>query len=337
LEYILEKLTIHEKGVSGKPTAYDPLMKSHQWKAAKLFKDPETGHIYSNKIKIEGAKYIIEHLWSASNTDQLSFRLGGMVPAFIPVPSTSGYNVLASSFAKKLTDDLGGVVLEGFQFVDTLHQVPMKDIPSQYRPYVTREYYFQNVDKLLYLVANKAVVVVDDVFSTGASAKSFCNTLKFHDIQVHTVAGLVGDTRLTAEPQLISKLQKTLKNYHLTELRAKNIADRLSRGQITVLIDSINKTRSYDELVQIARNLQGVLDVRFTGSHVQNSRGASGTFANTEGNGISSPDAGQGVQTYSGSPSVGHPFSKQNVLTNNSSEKGPDGDMEELPSPRPRM
>jgi hypothetical protein len=106
------------------------------------------------------------------------------------------------------------------------------------------------------------------VFSSGASAKSFCNVLKFHKIQVHTVAGLLGDTRLSAEPQLRSKLQKTLKNLHLTQYKSKNICDQLSRGQILILIDSINKTRCQDELGQLTGNLQRVLDFRFTGSNV---------------------------------------------------------------------
>ncbi|MDR1872927.1 MAG: phosphoribosyltransferase [Deltaproteobacteria bacterium] len=287
----MAKLTIHEKGVSGKLTVFDPLMKSKHWLAAKLESDPETGQTFTVEEKNEGAKFIIDHLWSKANSAELLLRLGDKTPVFLPVPSTTGANVLASYFAKILYEEFGGEILEGFQFIAPLHQVPMKDIPSQYRPFIIRKYFLENKEILLSLTANKAVVVVDDVFSTGASAKYFCNYLKLNQIQVHTVAGLIGDTRLTAEPQLISKLQRTLKNSNLTQLKAKNITDQLSRGQIIVLIDLINKTKSHDELGQIAGFLQIALDGGTVKSLQRNLRGPLGIFANIGRNGYSGPDA----------------------------------------------
>jgi hypothetical protein len=266
-----EKLIIHEPGVSGQLSPYDLSMKGPEWKAAKFYKDPNTDKVYSLAQKIAGANYIIDKLWSPSNSAQLLALLEGRVPVFTPVPSTSGCNVVASAFAKKLADDLGGEVVEGFQFLDALHQVPIKFIPTMYKPYTIRDFYVNNEDELSRLIGDKAVVVVDDVFSTGASAKSFCVALQFSKIQVHTVAGLMGDTRLTPEPSLIEDLRMVLNNCHLTQFIAQDIAVWLSRGQIGILIKSIKKMRFKVEISLLAENLQRVLDYRLNGSDAPNS------------------------------------------------------------------
>jgi hypothetical protein len=138
----------------------------------------------------------------------------------------------------------------------------MKNVPRDNRPYVPREYVLFSPEELRRRIAGRPVVVVEDVFSSGASARGFCDSLAEASIQVTTVVGLLGDSRLDCEPQLLSRLQRTLKHAGIS-VKSKDIAAVLSRGQVNILIDNINKAQGKDdEHARIAENLQRVLDSR---------------------------------------------------------------------------
>jgi orotate phosphoribosyltransferase len=178
------------------------------------------------------------------------------------MPSTSGQNVLPETLAERLRDDLGGQVIFGMLVAHSVHVVPMKEIPASQRPFVPREYVLEDPESLRERIGRGAVVVVEDVFSSGASAKAFCDTLKEAKIQVVTVAGLLGDSRLAAEPQMVSKLQRALKISGIEGIKAKDIGSVLSRGQVATLIDLIGNARGKDEHERIAGGLRGILDSR---------------------------------------------------------------------------
>ncbi|MDR0867254.1 MAG: phosphoribosyltransferase [Planctomycetota bacterium] len=254
-------LTLNEKGVSGKPTAYDAIMSSPEWKAAKNKYD-ETGKEYESVEKERGADVVVAHLWNADKSAELAKRLNGLPPLFIIMPSTSGANALVPALARRLVNDLGGSEIDGTAIANRLHSIPMKDVPREERPFVAREYVLENPDVLRQNAKGKAVVIVEDVFSSGASAKAFCDTLAEAKIQVTTVAGLLGDSRLSVEPQLVSKLQKTLQRAEIP-VKGKEIAKILSRGQVETLIDDVNQVQGdRNEYAKIARDLRGILDSR---------------------------------------------------------------------------
>ncbi|MCC8166297.1 MAG: phosphoribosyltransferase [Planctomycetes bacterium] len=170
--------------------------------------DPVTNIVFSDNERYDGATFIVDQLWKTECTIELKKRLEGMEPVFITMPSTSRQNVLPQVLAGKLQEELGGTILSGEVISAPLFDKEMKTVPSTERPFVPREFFLHSPYALRKETAGKAVVVVEDVFSSGASAKAFCDTLKDSKIQVHTVAGLLGDSRLVAEPQMVIKLQK---------------------------------------------------------------------------------------------------------------------------------
>lgn len=298
-------LTLHERGVSGRPTAFDRLMKSPQWKAAKARVNPETGREFSDQERNDGAMYIVGQLWSASQTEELRRRLDGKEPVFITMPSTTGQNLLPIALGQVLQGELGGWIIDGGDIAKAVHYVAMKDVPVEQRPFVPREYVLKDPDGLRQSVAGKAVVVVEDVFSSGASAKAFCDSLSESKIQVTTVAGLLGDSRLSSEPQLVGKLAKTLKHAEI-DLKAKDITQVLSRGQVTTLIDIVN-SRGKHEYDAIAKGIRGVLDSRAARYLGQDSWRwtQGGGFGHHATKDIGREGAGVGIPSQSGSQGSG--------------------------------
>ena len=182
-------------------------------------------------------------------------------PLFITVPSTSGQNTPPERLAELLRRDLGGEVISGMDVAEAVHLQAMKDVPRESRPFVPREYSVFYIEQIKGETAGKTVVVVEDVFSSGASAKAFRDTLTEAGIQVTITVGLPGDSRLQAEPQLVKKLEKTFRNAGINGVSAKDAARVLARNQITTLIDVINE-RGKDGCQGIAEALQRVLNSR---------------------------------------------------------------------------
>ncbi len=258
-------LTLHEKGVTAVPTAYSALMDGPDWWAAKTSWNYLDNRPYTDEEKRASAERIVDALWSAEKTAELRARIGDQEPVFVTVPSTSRANALVPALAERLCAQYGldknTAVFDGEKAAKVLHSEPMKNVPRESRPYVPREYVLLSPQTLRQQIAGRAVVVVEDVFSSGASAKGFCDVLAEARIQVTTVVGLLGDSRLDCEPQLVDKLQRTLKHAGIS-VKSKDIAAVLSRGQVNILIDNINRTRDQDEHSRIAANLQRVLDSR---------------------------------------------------------------------------
>ncbi len=228
--------------------------------AAKTLINPETKKPWTDDERLAGALFIVLQLWQDSHTNDVKKRLGGREPAFITMPSTTGQNLLPKVLGQLLHSELGGNLLFGNAIASSMHVLAMKDVPAESRPFIPREYMIHNPRALQRDVAGKAVVVVEDVFSSGASAKAFCDALSECTIQVTTVAGLLGDSRLAAEPQMIQKLSKALKRINI-DCKARDVAAVLSRGQIATLIDILN-TRGSDERDAIAEGIQRVLNSR---------------------------------------------------------------------------
>lgn len=258
-------LTLFEKGITATLATSSPLIDEMDWWAAKTKYNYLEDRPYTDAEKQAGAKRIVNALWPEKKTQDLRNRLGGKEPVFITVPSTSGQNKLVPALAERLCQDWGldkdVAVIEGEEIAKFLHSEPMKGIPREARPYASREYLLLSPQTLRQQVAERAVVIVEDVFSSGASAKGFCDALAEQDIQVTTVVGLLGDSQLSCEPQLVSKLRRTLKNASIS-IKAKDIATVLSRGQVNILIDNINSAKDKNEYERIAANLQRILDCR---------------------------------------------------------------------------
>jgi hypothetical protein len=242
------RTTQHETGITALPRANREIMKSAD------FADAKNGNPAA-------AARVVDKVWSEKQMRELAAHLDpNKETVFITVPSTSGTNEIPNALAKKLADGLGGVHVDSKGVYRAGVIDPMKTIPVVDRPFSPRGYALENPEAIQAL-AGKQVVVVEDILTTGASARQFITALRKEGIDVTTVAGLMGNARMDAPPQLISKLQATLRNAGM-DVKGRQLADVLSRGEIEAIIARINRTGGQNERTELAAKLRGLLDER---------------------------------------------------------------------------
>ena len=242
----------HERGISAREHTDRALQESEDWRAAKSG-DPDA------------AMRVVESVWTPDRTAALAARLD---PAkgtlFVSVPSTTGQNELPKVLGRYLAQQLDGVFEDGDAYFTAEHKAPVKGISPQKRPFAIRKYQPVERTALRQAAQVRNVVVTEDVFTTGASAKAFVRALNESGIHVDSVAGIMGDARLDPEPQLVSKLARTLRNAGIG-VKAKDLAWLLSKGEVNVIIQNIHGARTDNERYELARQLQGLLDERTPG------------------------------------------------------------------------
>jgi len=258
----------HERGISARAHTDRALQDSEDWRAAK-------------SGDADAALRVVESVWTPDRTKALAARLDpAKETLFVSVPSTSGRNELPKVLGRHLVQRLGGVFEDGDAYFKSKHEAPVKGIPPRERPFAIRAYQPVERTTLRLAAQGRNVVVTEDVFTTGASAKAFVRALNESGIHVESVAGIMGDARLDPEPQLVSKLARTLRHAGIG-VRAKDLAALLSKGEVNVIIQNIHEARTDHERDELARNLQGLLDERtpsllgplLRGQRTQSSRG----------------------------------------------------------------
>jgi len=118
-------------------------------------------------------------------------------------------------------------------------------------------------------------------------------------------AALMGDARLDAPPQLVSKLQDALRHAGINDVKGRPLAEVLSKGEVGVIIKRINETRGANDRAELAAKLQGILDSRPSEAVGQHSRMDAGIPGSAERNGLGHEGAPEGVQTGPGSLGLG--------------------------------
>lgn len=242
----------HERGICAKGHTDRSLQASEDWRAAK-------------SGDAAAALRVVESVWTPDQTKALAARLD---PAkgtlFVSVPSSTGQNELPKALGRYLAQRLGGKFEEGDTYFTAEHEAPVKGIPPHERPFAIRKYHPDGKITLQQAALGRNVVVTEDVFTTGASAKAFVRALNESGIHVDSVAGIMGDARLDPEPQLVSKLARTLRNAGIG-VKAKDLAALLSKGEVNVIIQNIHEARTEYERNELTRKLQGLFDERTPG------------------------------------------------------------------------
>ncbi len=144
-------------------------------------------------------------------------------------------------------------------YFDVLHERQSKQVRPFERVFHPRIYEAFNSEVLKAVSENREVIVIDDIFTTGGSAASIIRTLDKIGIPVKAVAGYFGNTKLAVPPQIISSMQKALKNAGIP-IKAKEISKNLTFAEAKIIIELIRKAGSEDEKNELTIKLQGLSD-----------------------------------------------------------------------------
>ena len=285
----MEESPYRRNGVTASPQTRHPLRETPDWQAAK---NNTGGH------GMENARRIIAQLWKPEFSEDVAERIAGLQHVrFVTVPSTSGRNQLPIALAERLKEDLRtGHVIVGEKIAYSDDVQPMKDVPMIERPFMPRCYKLKPESGL---TRKTHVVVVEDIMSSGASAKAFVDCLRESGIPVVTTVCLLGKPKLFAEPVLVRELQRSFREHHV-DLDARQVADVLAKNQILLLMEHMKRRKN--ELSSIAERISGVLDARLVehmGSHSQRET-SPGRFSSGKNQG--NARSGDGVRDQPHSP-----------------------------------
>jgi hypothetical protein len=256
-----------EENVVGRSKPSSTVMTSADWYAAK------------NHYDVKAADRLVYTLWSPKKTEQVkgviahaSHYQPGVPPfessprvVFMTVPSSSRTNVLPIQLARRLASELGGTCVIGDEFFNALHAQQSKHISRLQRPFHPRDYAlkdkYQEVNALKRVIGDKQVVIVEDLLTTGGSAASFFHALNDHGIRATAVVALMGERRLKVDAKTEERLGQALAAAAIP-IHAGRLSHALTRAEAGGIIMLLNSARSHNAKVQLAKNLQGILDRR---------------------------------------------------------------------------
>ncbi|CAN2040183.1 Phosphoribosyltransferase-like domain-containing protein [Candidatus Magnetomoraceae bacterium gMMP-15] len=208
----------------------------------------------------KAADRFAKKFWSEKYTRELRKQIDNPESTlFISVPSSSKNNVHPVSLAEKLSWEFGGKFVTGETYFDVLHERQSKKIGPFERVFHPRIYEPVNSEKLKAVVRNRDVIVIDDIFTTGGSAASLIRVLDQVGISVKAVAGYFGNTRLSVPPQIISSMNKALKNAGIP-VKARKLAKNLTFSETKIVIELIRKAGSENEKTELTQKLQRLSD-----------------------------------------------------------------------------
>ncbi len=173
--------------VSGEMHIAADIVDSEDWFIAKSLGDGE--RFYSYEEKADAARRIAE----SSFTCETSFAPG---MAFVPVPSSSGSNVIPMVLSAILAERYKGTALEAGYCLSTVQAKYANPLEAHYLP---REYEIA-------VVPAAPVVVVEDIIVSGASAKGFIDALIRSGARVAGLATLLGNADILPSWGELAKL-----------------------------------------------------------------------------------------------------------------------------------
>lgn len=214
------------------------------------------------------AEKIVDKLLTDEKFEQIRQMIDPHRPTvFISMPGTSRRNQIPPTFAKRLADKTGQHFVNGDEHFMPLHHKMMKKLgrgermfnPRLYKPF--KEDFFARMKQAY---PDAKIVVVEDIFTTGASVNSFVRLLSKNGFNAQSVIGLGGDTDISPTPKLIDKLDKKFKGAGLV-VDGVRLGQELTRSEAETLI-----TTSYKEPPEIfnlmQKRLRLLYDVKVNGN-----------------------------------------------------------------------
>lgn len=250
---------------------------------------------------VEAAGRLADRMLTPENIQALKERLGGREPVVISMPSTSGKNVHPAVLAAKLAEALGGEHIKGEDVLTSLHTEQSKTLKPSDRPFATRR--FEVAEGNLRLqIGDRSVIIVDDIFTSGGSAKALVNALHDSGIRVDDYLGMVGRPALKSGLADRQRLVAALHEAGVTDVDAAALADVLTPREISDLAEyTLQEPKGDpDAARELARKLQGILDQR-AAPDARSDRGGGPSQGNPGGQDPRHAGAGSRVQDQPGS------------------------------------
>ncbi len=205
------------------------------------------------------AERIINTLWSAKKTEQFLEMTGDQSKVvFVTTPSTSGFNVMPDVLGEKLVRDLGGKgqVILGDEYFNVTHAAEIKNISRFDRIFAARKY--QLIKPFDKEIEGKKVVLIDDIFTTGGSAKDFSEALAKNNLKVEHVIGLMGDKRFRVDENTTDKLKTAIKDAGI-DININKLKNSLTRTEAGLLIQTLNREGiKNDKRTELTGKIQGL-------------------------------------------------------------------------------
>lgn len=243
-------MILPEKNVVGKSKVDKEIMKTDDWRMAK------------REFDANAADRIIDKLWSNKKTDELRELLKNEKEVvFISQPSTSRLNMLPIQLAKRLSSEFNASFLCGDNYFKQSHSEEAKNISRSERPFRYREYEGIRDEILKSKIEEKALVVVEDVITTGGSVAEFSRELMRSGHKVASIIALMGDKRLNIDEKTISRLDKTFKDKSIN-IEAGVLAEFLTRSETGTIIMNLSSLRTENGINKFAGKIQRLLDER---------------------------------------------------------------------------
>ena len=246
------------KNIVGKSQIDKNVMNSEDWLKAK-------------SGDMDAAKRVVDSLWSEKKTEQLKEIIGDAKDrVLVTMPSTSGMNILPKVMAQKLAKEFDGKlqVIQGDEFFNLTHSAEIKNISRFDRVFFERKYKTEKpFDKN---IEGKKAILVDDIFTTGGSAKTFAKELANNKLEVSNVVGLMGDKRFNVDKSTEQKLNSALKNTGIAADTSR-LKSLLTRTEAGMLIQRLNREKGLknEKYRELTKRIQGL----YKGVFVKDLRG----------------------------------------------------------------
>ncbi len=232
-----------DQNIVGRTTSHQ-IMKTNAWARAK-----EEGDFIASNL-------IIDQLWSEKKSEQLRnvFSDSGKI-IFISQPSTSGANVLAGQFAKKLASEIKADFVLGDNHVIASHQEQSKKISFTKRAFHPREYEIIETEALKEAIGDKEVCLVEDVITSGGSVAAFTKALNREGIEVKSIAALTGERRLNIDKKTHDRLEQALQAKNIN-MNIQYLANSLTRMEAGGIIMTANSAKSEIAIERLETDLK---------------------------------------------------------------------------------
>ena len=217
----------------------------------------------------QAAQRLIDKLFSEEKLAEVKGMIDPTRPTvFISMPGTSRRNQIPAVFAEFLAEKTGQSFIDSDEHVMPLHNKKMRKLgraERMFNPRLFKPFEDNFFDDLKAQHPNAKFIIVEDVFTTGASVNTFARFLQKNGIPVEGIIGVNGNPDVSPTAKLISKLDEKFKKAGIA-VNGKELGQELSRSEVETMITTSYKVPP--EILGLMQKQMGFLyDVKVNGNY----------------------------------------------------------------------